>query len=187
MNPDKDVSSNWRKFFRKHWGIVAFFVVAAILAIIGAFYVFLWFVMDAQATGLVPSTLGLWTMGHLISFVLYLIFWELIFIGIPVLIVAVASWSWWRRLPSEEKEEYGFFGRGSRRARGGGGISALIFIGFLIKVYIDGKWNVAISTWTLNYVVSSVITVIIWMAVIFGIPAAIAAVLWIRHEMHKKP
>jgi hypothetical protein len=187
MNPDKDVSTGWKKFLRKHWGVVALFVVAGALAIIGAFYVFLWFVNDAQITGLVPSILGLWTMGHLVSFILYLIFWELIFIGIPAIIATAVGWLWWRRLPAKEKEEYVFFGRGSRRARGGGGISALLIIGFAIKVYIDGNWNVAISTWTLDYIVGSVITVLIWMAVIFGIPAAIVAVLWIRHEMHKKP
>jgi hypothetical protein len=187
MNPDKDVSTGWKEFLRKHWGIVALFVVAGVLAVIGAFYVFLWFVGDAQTTALVPSTLGLWTMGHLVSFILYLIFWELVFIGVPALIVVVAGWLWWRRLPAREKEEYELFGRGSRRGRAGGGFSALIVIGFLIKVYIDGNWNVAISTWTLNYVVGSVITVLIWMAIIFGIPAAIAGVWWIRHEMHKKP
>jgi hypothetical protein len=187
MNPERDVSTGWKKFVRNHWGIVAFFVVAGVFAIIGVFYVLLWFVKDAQTTSLLPSTLALWTTANLVSFILYLIFWELVFIGIPVLIVGLLGWAWWRRLPSKEKAEYELVGRGSHRRRAGGGLSALVFIGFLIKVYVDGNWNVAISTWTLNYVVGSLITVIIWLAVIFGIPAAIVSLLWIRHELHKKP
>ena len=57
--------SNWRRFFRKHWGILALFVVAAILAVAGAVYVFVWFTGNAQSIGLVPSTLGAWSMNNL--------------------------------------------------------------------------------------------------------------------------
>jgi len=108
-------SEVWKKFLRKHWNMVALFVVAVILASVGAIYVFLWFVGDAQSTGMVPATLGLWTMGNLVSFILHAIFWELLLIGVPVILAAVAGWLWWRRLPSEEKKEYHFFGKRSRR------------------------------------------------------------------------
>jgi len=178
--------SDWKKFLRKHWRVVASFVVAGILAFIGAIYVFLWFVKDAQSTNLVPKTLGPWTMGHVVTFILHLIFWELVIIGIPAIIGAVAGWQWWRRLPAEEKESH-FFGRRSRTTGGSGGVSVLLWIAFAIKVFIDGKWNEPISTYTLDYVVGSLISILIWVAVIIGIPAAIAIVWWIRHEMNKKP
>lgn len=179
--------SEWKKFLRKHWNIVALFVVAGILAFVGAIYVYLWFVADAQSTGLVPTTLGLWTMGHLVTFILHAIFWELIFIGIPAIIGAVVGWQWWKRLPDEERKEYHFFGKRSRTTRGGGGISALFFVAFCIKVFIDGKWNVAIATWTLDYVVYSMLTILVWGLIIFGIPIAIGVIWWIRHEMEKNP
>jgi hypothetical protein len=180
-------SSDWKKFFKKHWIIVAVFAVAVVLAIAGAIFVFLWFVAQAQTTNLVPSTLALWTMGHTVMFILHLIFWELLLIGVPVAIGAVAGWQWWKRLPSEEKREYHFFGKRSRTTGGGGGASILFFIAFAIKIYLDGNWNVAISTWKLDYVVGSMITILIWVAVIFGIPAAIALIWWINHEMKKTP
>jgi hypothetical protein len=100
--------SGWKKFLRKHWNIVAIFVAAGVLGFAGAIYVYLWFVGDAQATGLVPSILGLWTMGHLVWFILHAVFWELLFIGIPAIIGAVAGWQWWKRLSDEEKKEYRF-------------------------------------------------------------------------------
>ncbi len=125
-------------------------------------------------------------MGHMVTFILYALFWELLFIGIPVGIGAVAGWQWWKRLPTEEKKEY-HFGKRSRTTGGGGGVSLLFFIAFCIKVFIDGNWNVAISTWTLDYVVGSMITILIWTAIILGIPMAIGLIWWIHHEMNKKP
>jgi hypothetical protein len=180
-------SPAWKEFLRKHWNVVVIFVVAGILAFVGAIYVFSWFVADAQATSMVPASLGLWTMGHLVTFILYLILWELLFIGIPAIIAAVGGWLWWRKLPSEEKRGYHFFGKRSRTSKGGGGISLLFFIAFCIKIFIDGNWNVPFATWTLNYVVDSMISILIWSLIIFGIPIAIGIIWWIRHEMKKKP
>ena len=177
-------TSEWKVFVRKHWGIFVVFVAACFLAVVGAVYVFWWFVGDAQSTGLVPSGLGLWTMGNLITFILYSIFWELLLIGIPVVIGAVIGWLWWRRLPDEERKGY-HLGRGSRRTGGSGGVSLLFFIAFCIKVYIDGNWNVPIATWTLDYVVGSMISILVWVAVILGIPVAIGVIWWLRREMNK--
>jgi len=177
----------WKKFLRKHWEMLVLFVVGAILASIGAILVFLWFVGDAQSTGLVPTTLGLWTMGHLVTFLLHLILWEVLFIGVPIILAAVAGWLWWKKLPDEEKKEYHFFEKRSRTTSGGGGLSLLFFIAFCIKVFIDGNWNVAIAAWTLDYVVGSMISILVWTVIIFGIPAAIGVIWWVRHEMKKKP
>ena len=43
---------DWKTFLRKHWNMVAVFVVAGVLALVGAVYVFVWFVGNAQSTGL---------------------------------------------------------------------------------------------------------------------------------------
>jgi hypothetical protein len=180
-------SKGWKKFFRKHWNMVALFVVAVILLSVWAVYFFLWFVGDAQSSGLVPSTLGLWTMGNLVSFILHVIFWELILVGIPVAIAAGAGWSWWRKLPSEEKQEYHFFGKRSRTTSGGGGVSLLFFIAFCIKVFIDGNWDIPFATWEFDYVVYSMLWILIWGLIIFGIPMAIAAIWWINREIRKEP
>jgi hypothetical protein len=178
--------SDWKRFMRKHWSIIAVFVAAGILAFAGAVYVFLWFAGNAQSTGLVPRTLGLWTMANLVNFILNGIFWELLLIGIPVVVGAVAGWLWWKKLPGEEMRGYRLFGKRTGRTRGGGGVSLFFFIAFCIKVYLDGNWNTPISTWTLDYVVGSMILILEWTLIILGIPAAIAVVWWMRHEL-KKP
>ena len=179
-------TSEEKQFMKKHWNMVVVFIVAAVLAVVGAIYVFVWFVATAQSTGLVPTGLGLWSMSHMLSFILHSIFWELVLIGIPVAIGAILGWQWWKRIPEEERKEYHFFGKQSSSSRAGGAISPLLFIAFAIKVYIDGNWNQAISTWSLDYVVGSMVTILIWIAAIFAVPAIIGIIWWIRHEMNTK-
>lgn len=159
------------------------FVAVAILASVGTILAFLWFVGNAQSTGLVPTTLGLWTLGNLVTFLLNLIFWEVLLIGVPVILVAVVIWLWWKKLPPEEKKEYRFFRNRSRTTNGGNAVSLLVFIVFCIKVFVDGNWNVAFATWTFDYLVYSMLTALIWVLIILGIPLALGIIWWLRHSM----
>ena len=169
---------------RKHWRMAAVFVVGAALVFAWSVYIFLWFVGTAQSSGQVPTTLGLWTMSHLVTFIVYAVLWEVLLVGIPVVVAVVAGWQlWWRRVPEAERRFH--FG-GRKRSTGGGGGSLLLFIAFCIKVFIDGRWNVPIATFTLDYVVGSLITILVWGIITLGIPAAIGLTWWISHEM-KKP
>jgi hypothetical protein len=173
-----------KEFMKKHRNVIIVFLVAAILTFIAAIYVFLWFVRDAQTTGLVPSILGLWTLGNLVTFILRAIFWELVIVGVPVVIGAAAAWQWWwRRLPNQEWRGFRFFGKRSRRTRGGSGVSFYFFIAFCIKVSLDGNWNVPIAAWPVDYVVSSMLAILVWSLIIFGIPIAIGVIWWVRHTM----
>lgn len=181
-----DAGSDWKRFMRKHWRIVATIGVAGILVVAATIDVFLWFVGNAQSSGLVPGTLGLWTMANLVNFILYAIFWELLLVGIPVVVAVVVGWVLWKRLPIGELRGYRLFRKRSRTSRGGGGVSLFFFIAFCIKVYLDGNWNVPISTWTLDYVVGTMVLILEWTLIILGIPAAIAAIWWTRYKM-KKP
>ena len=176
------IESGWRRFIRKHWNMFAVFVVAAILAVAGAVYVFAWFTGNAQSIDLVPSSLSMWSMNDVLIFILHAIFWELVLIGIPVAIAAVIGWQWWKRIPEEEKKEYNLSTKSSRSSRAGGAVSPLLFIAFAIKVYLDGQWNAPIAGFSLDYVVGSMITLLIWIAVIFAVPAIIGFVWWITRE-----
>jgi hypothetical protein len=180
----------WKKFLRNHWKMLVIFIVVAIVAVVGAILVFLWFAGNAQTTGLIPATLGLWTMGHLVSFLLWLILWEFFLIGIPVIIALAAIYFlWWKKLSGEERIEYRrghLFGNRSRRSDGGNAISFIVFIGLIIKVYIDGKWNTPFAAWTFNYLIYSILWIIIGIAIIIGFPIALGGTWWIRREIKKK-
>ncbi len=179
--------SDWQRFIRKHKAAFAAFIAAAILAAAGAVYVFVWFTGYAQTTALVPSTLSLWSMNNVVLFLLHGIFWELVLVGIPVGVGAVVGYLWWRHLPQEEKSQYHLSGKGSHSSRAGGAISPLLFIAFALKVFVDGNWNAAIATFTLDYVVGSMITMLEWIAVIFAVPAIVVGVWWLTRQKTKQP
>ena len=81
---------------RRHWRVAAFLVFGAALVFAGSVYVFLWFVGNAESSGQVPITLGLWTTSHLVTFILYAVFWEPLPVGIPIVIAVVMGWQWWK-------------------------------------------------------------------------------------------
>jgi hypothetical protein len=180
----------WKKFLSNHWKMVAFIIVACIIAAVGAVYVFLWLVEEAQVTGLVPTTLGSWSMGFIITFLLHLLFWEILFIGIPMIIVAILVWQlWWNKIPEKEKKEYKKahlpFGERSKKTDSSGGISFLFFVFFAIKVWLDGNWGKPFGTWDLDYLVYTYLWGIIVVLIIFGIPILLGGTWWLRHQMKK--
>ena len=179
----------WKKFIDKHFKMFVLFIVSAILAFMGIIYVFLWFVEDAQLTGLVPEVLSQWSMGYLVTFLLHLVFWEALLIGIPVIIaIAAIYFLWWKKLPDDERKEYKdehLFGKRSAGKDGGEGISFLVFIAFVIKVYLDGNWDKPFANWKFDYLVYSYLTALIWVLLIFGIPMAIGGLWWIFYGKEK--
>jgi len=130
-------------------------------------------------------------MNYLVTFILHVIFWELVYIGIPLIIIAILAWRfWWKRIPEDERIVYkqaNLFGKSSRRSDGGGAISFLINIVFIIKVYYDGNWDFPFAQWSFDYLIYSYLWALIWILAIFGIPMAIGALWWIVHEMRKEP
>ena len=183
--PSESGREIWRKFLRRHWSMLVLFAAGAILVLTGAVLVALWFVGDAQSTGLVPRTLGLWTMGSLVAFLLRLILWEFLLVGVPTVLAAVAAWQWWKKLPGEEMKEYRFFDRRSRATRRGGSMSLLVLVAFSIKVFTDGNWNVAFASWTFDYLVYSLLSALIWVFVIIGVPAILAIIWWVNREVKR--
>lgn len=153
----------------------------------GAILVFLWFAGEAQASGLVPWTLDLWAMDHSVVFLLSLLLWEVLFVGIPVMLAVVAViLLWWRKLPRVEREEYRranlFSGRNSRRSEGQGAITFVVFIAFVIKIYLDGNWGLPFAEWTFEYLVYSYILSLVAVPVIIGIPMALGGTWWIGQK-----
>jgi hypothetical protein len=175
-----DRSMTWEssdsKGIAKHWKAFVVFVAAAAAIFTWGVYVFVWFAGNAKTSGLVPGTLGFWSMSNLLTFIVYGVLWELLLVVPPVAVAAGVGWRWWRRLPEEERRGRRF---GSNSGSAGGGLSLLFFIAFCIKVFLDGKWNIPIASFTLDYMVGSLVVILEWGLVIIGVPAALALVWWI--------
>ncbi len=172
------------RFLRKYWRMALVFVAVIAAAVIGAAIVLVWFVAIAQTTALVPATLGLWSIGHVILFILHLVFWEIVLVGSWVLvIVLVIIFQWYMKLPEKDRE--GWPKRGRREESDAFGF--LVGITWLIVVWVDGRWNLAFESWTFNDWVYSFLAAFAWDLLIFGVPIALGFLWWIRKEMEKEP
>ena len=194
MTGDKEgLSDAWKNFLRKHWKMTLVFIAVVTGAVIGSLLVFLWVVGDMQANDLVPTLIGEWTIGYVITFMLNVILWEVLFILIPVAVVAILIFGlWWRKLPAEEREEYQtrpkkWPRRGTSRGSGDSGFSLIVTIAWLIIVWRDGRWDVPFQSWTLENWVYSWLAAFLWVSLIIGIPVLIGATWWLRRELKEEP
>ncbi|UCD92315.1 MAG: hypothetical protein JSV43_08900 [Methanobacteriota archaeon] len=180
MGNDKGkLSDVWKNLFRKHWKMIMAVIAVIAYAGIAAILVFLWVVDNGQASGLLPGLLGEWTVGIVITFILHLILWEVLFVVVPVAVAAfLLYWTWYRKLPPGEKLPT----RVVTPARSSGGFSFLICIVWLIIVWLDGRWDLQFQAWTLDQWVYSWLAAFLWPALIFGIPLVIVIVWWVRRE-----
>ena len=164
----------WEKFVRRHWKMTLSLVGGIAVAAVATLLVFLWVVADAQATGLVPSGLGAWTVGYVLAFILKVILWELILVASWVIPIALAAYFlWYKRLADDERREYEGVPRRGRSAGTDGGISFFIALVWFVIVWIDGRWNLAFQNWTINDWVYSWIVAGLVVLLIVGIPAII--------------
>ncbi len=184
MNDNEEFLDEYdKRFLRRHWRMTIVFAVIIAAAAVVALLVLLWFVDTAQVTGLVPSTLGQWSIGLVITFCLHLIFWELLLVGSWLLVVVlVVIFQWYMKLPEEERRE-----RPSRgRREEGDAFGFLVTVTWLIVVWVDGRWNLAFNSWTVNDWVYSFLAALSWDLLIFGVPIALFFIWWIRREMKEE-
>ena len=165
---------------RKYWKFMAFFVIGGVIASIGAIFVFLWYVGTSAIGGQGTWTIDQFSIGSIVTWVIFFILFELAIIGIPTAVIlgGVAFW-WWRNLPQEEKDQ--FRGKPRRRDAGSGGFTFLIWIVFLIMIFLQGNWNTPLGALSFSYLVFTWL----WACIIIIIPCAIAALIWFSYKIMK--
>ncbi len=180
---DELLDEQQKRFLKRHWKMTLVFAAVFAVAVSAAVIVLLWFVENAQATALLPSTLGEFTVGYLITFILHVIFWELLLVGSWVLVIVVVLYlKWYNMLPEEER--LGGPKRGSREE--GDAIGFLIGVFWLIIIWTSGRWDLAFNAWTLTDWVISWLSAVGWVFVVFGIPIAVYFIYWIVKEREKE-
>ena len=168
-------------FLKRHWKMTIVMAVSCAAAAIVALFVFLWVAANAQATGLVPVALGQWTVGYLITFILNVIFWELLLV-VSWLIPLFAAYYWW----FNKQPDADIWKPGRGRREGGDAFGFLIGIAWLIMIWIDGRWTQELQTWTFIEWIYSWLTALGWVLIIFGIPAVIIFILWFGYRKKMK-
>jgi hypothetical protein len=156
------------------------FAALAIAAVAEAVLVLLWVVADMQSLGLIPATLGLWSVGNIITFILHLLFWEIVLVGLWVLVAAAVVYlKWYSNLPEEDK----FPKRERGRREQGGAFGFVVGITWLIIIWFTGRWDLTFNVWTVNDWVFTWLWAMFWDLLIIGIPVLLYFIYWIRKEL----
>lgn len=168
----------WKSKIRKHWKEFLVLIIAGIVACIGVILVVFWFVLTSPIGGNGLWTFNQWTLMHLVCFMILLILWILLFVGVPAgLFFGLGGYLWWRRLPDEEKQEFkARTKKETHRARnwgGGGGGGLFMFIAFCIFVAVDGFYDTQFAFLEYSYFVRAWFLTLMWILIYFGTPAGI--------------
>jgi len=169
----------WSKKITQHWKAFIVFVIGCIIALAGAVLVLFWFIETSEFGAMGTATIGEWSLAWIWGFIIYLIFYELLIIGIPAAIAFGLGWYiFWKRLSEEEKAE--IKGREKKKHRGssaGGGFGFFMFIAFSILMYLRGEFSTPLGNFPYSYLVYTWFTALGWLLLIGGIPAAIILIL----------
>jgi hypothetical protein len=171
-----------RYFLRRHWKMALLMGIGIAIAIIIAIYVFLWVIASTLALGLIPDTLGDWSVGILWGFFFIALFWELVFVASWVIPIAIAIYVlWYRRLPEEERKEMESPRKRSRDAGGGGGFSFFVTIIWLAIVWFTGRWAVTLTSWLVaDFVFTWLLAFLIAL-----VPLVVAGLIYLAWVMTK--
>ena len=180
MNTDDEIMEKaGRNFLRKYWKMNVVFAALAIAALVEAVLVLLWVIADMQSLGLIPATLGLWSVGHIVTFILHLIFWELVLVGLWVIVAAALVYlKWYNNLPEEDK----FPKRERGRREEGDAFGFFIGITWLIIIWFTNRWDLTFNAWTVNDWVFTWLYAFGIDLLIIGIPVLLYFIYWIRKE-----
>ncbi len=178
MENSKEISETefWKVFIKKHEIAIIAVIIGGICLIIGALFVLFWFMEITPLGGQGTWTFNDWTLNYIVGFIILVILWELLFVGIPAgLFFGVGGYLWWRQLPEEEKQE--FKARETTHKKkdwcGGGGFSFFMFIAYCIYIAVDGNYNAPLGSQSYTYWIYSWFLTLMWIIIVLGIPVGI--------------
>ncbi|MFX0083695.1 MAG: hypothetical protein ACFE94_18245 [Candidatus Hodarchaeota archaeon] len=192
-NEDLEDWTFWKNILRKHWKTLIVVIIAGVFAFIGLILVLLWVIEANPFVDPRIGTFNSWTLNYLVGFIIILILWDLLFVGVPAgLFFGIGGYLWWRRLPEEEKQEFKDREKKekARKAQkyggGGGGFSIFMFIAYCIYIAVDGNYNTPFGDKPYTYWLYSYMLTFMWIVIIFGGLAAIVLIILYFVKWRKK-
>ena len=178
MSEEKSEETYWKEFAKKYWKLIAIAIVACIILFIVALVVIIAYINTSPIGGQGGWFLSEWTLNYIVGFIIQIILWELLFVGLPAgIFFGVDGYLWWTRLSEEDKQEHKAREKKNkhrkRNAGGSGGGSFFMFIAYCIYVAIDGNYNAQFGSQPYSYWIFAGFYTMMWLLIIFGIPIGI--------------
>ena len=187
-NQEKSIDINWKDKIEDHWKVLILIIAAIVVLSIVAVIVLIWHIQTSPIGNYGTATFDQWSLDWIVRFVIVLILWELLFVGLPAgLFFGLGGYLWWQRLPADEKKWFKDQEKRSHKTRNsGGGGGLLLFIAYCIYIAIDGNYYAAFGSQPYSYWIYSYLLMIGWLLIIISIPIAVAGLFYLRYWL-KKP
>jgi len=177
----------WKEEIKKHWRVIILCVVAIVGLSIIAVNILIWHIQTSPIGNYGTASFDQWSLDWIVRFIIVLILWELLFVGVPAgLIFGLGGYLWWKRLPGDEQTKIKEQHSKNNKARGASGSGLFIFIAYCIYIAIDGNYYTTFGNKPYSYWLYSYLLTIGWLLIIIGIPMAVAGLLYLRYWL-KKP
>ncbi len=168
----------WKRKIKEHYKTFIVIIIAGVCAIIGLLLVLFWFMQTSPIGGQGSWLFNDWSLMHVVCFIILLILWELLFVGIPVaLFFGVGGYIWWNRLSEEKKQEFRDREKKkthrAREAGGGGGFGLFMFIAYCVYMAVQGYYDVSFGTFPYSFWIYSWFLTLMWILIVLGIPACL--------------
>ena len=175
---EKSKETYWKELAKKNWKLIAVAFVACVILFIVALLVIIAYINASPIGGMGTWTLNDWTLNYIVGFMIQIILWELLFVGLPAgIFFGVGGYLWWSRLSEEDKQEYKAREKKNkhrkRNAGGSGGGSFFMFIAYCIYIATQGKYDTPFGNESYSYWVFAGFYTFMWLLIIFGIPIAV--------------
>ncbi|MFX1498441.1 MAG: hypothetical protein ACFFBH_13020 [Promethearchaeota archaeon] len=196
MGEEIKKESIWPGMIKKYWYALLIYVIGFIGAIVGVILVFLRYIADPGIAGGGTWTFADFSVGALVLWCIFLILWELLLVGLPILayVVIVSVIFWFIVLPEEDKTTIKSRERKERRkvkkSRGGSGAAGfLFFIAFIIVLAIDGHLFTTFGgplAQPYTYYIFAYLVGVFWTIIVLGIPVLIIVIAYYGYKESKK-
>jgi uncharacterized BrkB/YihY/UPF0761 family membrane protein len=176
----------WKEEIKKHWKILILCAIIIVILTIIAVNVLIWQIQTSAIGNYGTATFDQWSLEWIVIFILVLILWELLFVGVPAgLIFGLGGYLWWKCLSDEERLKLKEQQSTHKKARRGCGFGFFIFIAYCIYIAIDGNFSTPFGNKPYSYWVYSYLLTIGWLLIIVGIPMAIIGLIYLRYWLEK--
>jgi len=193
MESSNDLSEKqfWKDIIKKYKNSFIVLIVACVCVVIGVLMVLVWYVNTSPLGGQGTWTFDRWTLNYIVGFIIQIILWELLFVGVPTgLFFGLGGYFWWRKLPAEEKQVFkDREKKDSHRKKdygGGGGFGFFMFIAYCIYIAVDGNYNTLLGAKSYSYWIFSWFLTLMWIFIVFGIPIGIILLILYFTKWRKK-